>query len=335
MPTAGKLGYHPRTCKGSGRRRPVDTREERSLIMSTRQHKSVCVAVFCLALALFLAATTFAGDQPGTYFKGDLSLVQTAGNSQAGTLGGKLNFTKNGLRSAFVMNWGAVRTQSKETARTASGTSQDNFTITETSLTKTSAENYFANAQVSYRVTESFYCLAGGAWSRDLPSGVKSRLMEMAGVGYDLAKSDRSEFKLQLAATFTQESTVVADPAAKKSYPGLRLSYAYKQKASDTTSLTHSLTFDQPFSPSSNFRIDGQAGVEVSMTRSGALALKLDARLMYDNMPALEELQLQRPDGVQSSTRVTSPLNKLDAQFTVSFVVNIARKGGVGRQKGR
>jgi putative salt-induced outer membrane protein YdiY len=299
--------------------------------MSTRHLTTVCLTVFSLALAPGLASLSIAADQPGTYIRGDLSLVQTAGNSQAGTLGAKADFTKNWLRTSFTSNASAIRTQTKETARTAVGTSQDDFSVSQTSLTKTSAENYSAGVQLSYRVTERFHWLAGGTWSRDIPSGLKSRLMEMAGVGYNLAKSDKAEFKLQAAATFTQEKTNVADPAAKESYPGLRLNYSYKQKASDNATLTHSLTYDQPFSPTNNFRIDGQGGLEVSMTRSGALALKLDARLMYDNMPALEQLELVRLDGVKSSTRVTNPLNKLDGQFTVSFVVNISRKGGVGR----
>jgi putative salt-induced outer membrane protein YdiY len=302
--------------------------------MSTRQHKTACIAVFSVALALVLAATTFAADQPGTYVRGDLSFVQTAGNSQAGTIGGKFNFTENWLRTAFVANAGAIRTQTKEITRTAKGTSQDSFEVNETSLTKTSAENYFADAQLSYRITETFYGFGGGAWSRDIPSGVKSRLMEMAGFGYDVARTERTEFKLQGAATFTQEKSQVADPKSKQNYPGLRVSYAYKQKASANTTLTHSLAYDQPFSPTSNFRIDGQGGVEVSMTRSGALALKVDARLMYRNMPALEQLELALPDGTKTNIRVTNPLKKLDGQFTVSLVVNLSRKGGVGRQTG-
>jgi putative salt-induced outer membrane protein YdiY len=303
--------------------------------MSTRHLTTVCVTVFGLALGPGLASLSIAADQPGTYIRGDLSLVQTAGNSQSGTLGAKADFTKNWLRTSFTANASAVRTQAKESVRTATGTSQDDFSISETSLTKTSAENYSAGAQLSYRVTERLYWFGGGTWSRDIPSGLKSRLMEMTGVGYSLARGDKTEFKLQAAATFTQEKTGVRDRAAKENYPGMRLSYSYKQKASENTTLTHSLTYDQPFSPTNNFRIDGQGGLEVSMTRSGALALKLDARLMYDNMPALEQLELVRPDGVKSNTRVTNPLKKLDGQFTVSFVINISRKGGVGRQMGR
>ncbi len=306
--------------------------EERSPIMSTRRHTTACIAVFSLVLALTLSASAFAADQPGTYLRGDLSFVQTAGNSQAGTIGGKFNFTENWLRTAFTANVGAVRTQTKESTRTAVGT-QDNFSVAETTLTKTSAENYSADAQLSYRLTETFYCYAGSAWGRDVPQGVKSRLMEMAGVGYDLARSERAEFKLQAAATFTQEKNLVSDPKSKENYPGLRVSYGYKLKASANTTLTHSLAYDQPFSPTSNFRIDGQAGVEVSMVRSGALALKVDTRLMYRNMPALEQLELVT-NGVKTNLRVTNPLKKVDGQFTVSLVINLSRKGGVGRQTG-
>jgi putative salt-induced outer membrane protein YdiY len=298
--------------------------------MATREMKCVCAVVGCL-IAWGLGGLSFAADQPGTYVKGDLSFVQTAGNSQAGTLGAKANFTKNWLRTSFVIDGGGIRTQTKEFTRTATGTSATNYTIHETSVSKTSAENYFLSAHLSYRVTESFYWLAGAGWTRDVPSGLKSRLVEEAGFGYDLSKREGLEFKLLAAATLTQEKNYVPDPAAKESYPGVRLSYDYKQKVTDTTTLTHNLIFDQPFSPSSNFRIDTQAGLEVSVTRSGSLALKANVRLLYDNMPALEELQLALPPP-QPAVKVTTPLKKVDGQFLVSLVLNFARKGGAGRQ---
>jgi hypothetical protein len=299
--------------------------------MSSRHLTVVSVVLGC-AVTLCLAGSSGAADQPGLYVKGDLSFVQTTGNSQAGTLGAKANLTKNWLRTAFVVDGGAIRTRTTETTRTAVGTSATDFAIQEASLTKNSAENYFLNAQLSYRITESFYWLVGGGWTRDVPSGLKSRLVEDAGFGYDLSKQKDLEFKLLAAATLTQEKVYVVNPQAKESYPGLRLSYAYKQKVSDTTTLTHSLVYDQPFSPSSNFRIDGQAGAEVSVTRGGSLALKVAARVLYDNLPALQELTLVQPNGTKTSIKVTEPVKKADAQFTVSLVVNLSRKGGVGRQ---
>jgi putative salt-induced outer membrane protein YdiY len=290
---------------------------------------TVVRVVGCLA-ALGLGAQVFAADQPGTYFKADLNLVQTVGNSQAGTLGAKANFTENWLRSGFTMNAGGVRTETTQTSRTATGTSQSDMTIQEISLSKTSAENYFVDAQYSYRLTESFYWFTKGSWARDNPAGVTSRFMEMTGFGYDLAKKDGAEFKLNAAATLTQETDKVVNPNLdQKNFPGVQVNYAYKQKVSSTTTLTHNLVFDLPFSTMDNWRLDGQAGIEVSMTRSGTLGLKLDARVQYRNMPALEELQL---NGTQ--TKVTNPLHKVDAQLTAALTVNLSRKGGMTRVTG-
>jgi putative salt-induced outer membrane protein YdiY len=301
--------------------------------MSTRCVTVVRIVGCCLALSL--GAQVFAADQPGTYFKADFSFVQTAGNSEAGTLGAKANFTQNWLRSGFTMNAGGVRAQTKETSRTAVGPSASDYAIQETSLSKTSAENFFADAQLSYRLTESFYWFGKASWARDNPAGVKSRFMEMTGFGYDLSKRDDVEFKLNAAATLTQENATVENAAAKKNFPGVQLSYQYKQKVSSTATVTHTLTYDQPFSPSSDFRIDGQGGLEVSITRSGTLALKVDARVQYDNMPALEELELIRSNGTKTNLKVTNPLNKLDGQFTVALVINLSRKGGMTSVRGR
>lgn len=302
--------------------------------MSTRCVTAVRV-VGCLAV-LGLGAGAFAADQPGTYFKADLNFVQTTGNSQAGSLGAKANFTENWLRSGFTMNAGGVRTGTTETSRTATGTSASNYTIQETSLSKTSAENYFADAQYSYRLTERFYWFTKGSWARDNPAGLTSRFMEMTGFGYDFAKKEGMEFKLNAAATLTQESDRVKnpDPDVKDNYPGVQASYSYKQKVSSTTTVTHSLTFDLPFSPMKNFRLDGQGGLEVAITRSGTFGLKLDARVQYRNMPALEELQLTQPNGTQTNIKVTNPLRKVDAQLSAALTVNLSRKGGMTRVTG-
>ena len=303
--------------------------------MSIRCAKTACVVSSLVALGL--NARVFAADQPGTFFKADLSLVQTAGHSQAGTLGAKANFTENWLRSSFVMNAGGVRTQTTETSRTAIGTSQQNMTIQESSLSKTSAENYFTDAQYSYRLTESLYWFGGGSWARDNPAGVTSRFMEMTGFGYDLSKRPDVEFKVNVAATLTEETDRVTnpDPEAKDNFPGVRLSYSYKQKVSSTTTVTHTLIFDQAFSPVKNFRLDGQAGLEVAITRGGTLGLKLDARVQYRNMPAVEELDLTQANGTSTGIKVTNPLRKVDGQFTVGLAVNLSRKGGMTRVTGR
>jgi hypothetical protein len=308
--------------------------EEKEVAIMSTSCVTVLRVVGCL-VALGLGARVFAADQPGTYFKADLSFVQTAGNSQAGTLGAKANFTQNWLRSGFTMNAGGVRAQTKETSRTAVGSSASNYTIEEASSSKTSAENFFADAQLSYRFTESLYWFSKASWARDNPAGVKSRLMEMSGFGYDLSKKEGMEFKLNAAATLTQENARVENQSAKKNFPGVQVGYQYKQKVSSTTSVTHTLTYDQPFSPSSDFRIDGQGGLEVSITRSGSLALKVDARVQYDNMPALEELELVQANGTKTNLKVTNPLHKLDGQFTVALVINLSRKGGMTSVRGR
>jgi hypothetical protein len=155
--------------------------------------------------------------------------------------------------------------------------------------------------------------------------------VESAGFGYDLSKREGLEFKLTAAATLTQESNYITDAKAKMTYAGARLAYNYKHKVSDTTTLTHTLMFDQPFSPADNFRIDTQGGVEVAMTRSGTLALKASARLLYDNLPALQELTLVLPGGAPTTIKVAEPLKKLDAQFLVSLVLNLSRKAAAGQ----
>jgi len=264
---------------------------------------------------------------PGDALTADLSLVQTAGNSSAGTLGLKISYKKDWRHTSLALNAGMIRTRVRDATRRAIGTSPEDWRLDETSVTRLSADSDIVDAHLTRRVDTRWHWLLGGSWTRDAPAGVRARYVESAGLGFDAVARPNLELKLSAAATFTQETAEVANPGAKSTFPGLRLRYSYRQKVTESTSLLHSLVYDQPFSPFDDFRIDAQAGAEIAIVGSGALALKANARLQYDNRPALEELELFATDGQSLGSRVTRPLGKLDTQVTVSIIVNIARKG--------
>ena len=52
------------------------------------------------------------------------------------------------------------------------------------------------------------------------------------------------------------------------------------------------------------------------------LALKVSLQLNYNNVPALEELELRADPAIPSSNTVTVELEELDSIFGVSLVVN-------------
>jgi putative salt-induced outer membrane protein YdiY len=283
-----------------------------------------------VAALLCLAPALQAAEQPGLFAQGDLSLVQTSGNSTAGTVGFKGTLTKNWLRTSFVGTAGGVRTTTSKRTRTATGLDAASAIIGETSVSTTSAENLFAGLQARRRMTEQLSWMVAGDWLRDRISGIDYRLVESAGLGYDLSQREGLKLQATLAATLTQEGSVVEDPGAKKAYPGVRAAYDYEHQVTPSTKLIHDLVLDVPFTQTDNFLVAARAGVQVAMSK--ALSLKAEVRLRYDNVPALEQLELVRSDGTRTGLKVNAPLEKLDTQATVALVLNFSRAAGVGKQ---
>ena len=95
------------------------------------------------------------------------------------------------------------------------------------------------------------------------------------------------------------------------------------KKLGTTTTYTNELVFDENVEESKDFRGDMINGLSVQMTTR--LALKVSLRWLYDNSPAIRELDLYdiSPDnGGVKQTTVTEELDELDTIFTTSLVIN-------------
>ncbi len=62
-------------------------------------------------------------------------------------------------------------------------------------------------------------------------------------------------------------------------------------------------------------------GIQVAMSKK--LALKANWRLLYDNQPALAEVPLHTPGGIDTGVNVLAPYGKTDQGFSVSLVLSI------------
>jgi hypothetical protein len=278
------------------------------------------------ALLLASATPTLTAEVPAEELTADLSFVQTSGNSSASTLGFKLGYARRWSRMTFSVQGGGVRTETRETARTAVGSGPDDWRLAETTSSRVSADNDHAEMELTRRVSGRLSWLAGASWTRDRPAGVDGRFVENLGLEHHLVRRDGLDLKLSGAATLTQERSAVENPDARTSFPGMRVGLSYKHAVTASTTLSHELLYDLPLSVARDFRFDARAGVQVAITRSGSLALKADFRLQYDNMPALEELPLVDLEGTPLEARVTRERERVDTQATVALVVNLSRK---------
>lgn len=242
----------------------------------------------------------------------ELTFVLTAGNASGSTLGLKEKAEYAWPRASFQLSAGGIRTESGIKSRTATGT-PDNFSVTETTESRTTAENYFVKARMDRSLDAAYYLYGGAGWDRNTFAGIQDRYEAVAGGGRTWFESDEQKLKTDLGLTYTVQHDVVKAPDRKNEFAGVRASYDYSRELTATTDFASVLLADQSLSDSEDFRTDWTNSVAVAM--SDHLALKTSLQLLFDKSPALVAVPL-------GDIHVFTPLGKLDTVFTVAVVAN-------------
>lgn len=242
----------------------------------------------------------------------ELTFVLTAGNASSSTFGLKNTAEHLWEKAAFKLSFGAVRTESGKTTRTASGT-PDNFTVSESTDTELTAENYFIKSRLDRSLGDVAFLFGGADWDRNTFAGIQNRYGFTGGAGKAWFEEETRRFKTDLGLTYTIQDDVVENPDADDSFLGLRGSYDYFRKLTETTGLTSILVVDQNLNTTEDLRADWTNSVAVAM--SERLALKTSLQILYDKDPALTEVPL-------GEGTVLTPLKEVDSIFTVAIVVN-------------
>ncbi len=259
------------------------------------------------------SAVAAQGERPlGWSDVAELTFVLTAGNASSSTLGLKNTAEHLWEKTGFKLSFGAIRTESGVTTRTASGT-LDNFTISESTESEVTAENYFIKSRLDHSLGDAAFLFGGAGWDRNTFAGIQNRYGFVTGAGKAWFEEETRRFKTDLGLTYTIQDDVVENPDADDSFFGLRGSYDYFRKLSGTTGFTSTLAVDQNLNATEDLRADWTNSVAVAM--SERLALKTSLQILYDKDPALTAVPL-------GNGEVLTPLDKVDSIFTVAVVVN-------------
>lgn len=259
-------------------------------------------------------------DAPGLYANADLSYVLTSGNSRSNSLGFKGDLTRRFTRQSVSFAVGGIRAGSTATdARYAVGTPGDFEVLVPDP--ETTAEQYYARGRYDYKLTDRFFLTTGLGWERNRFSGIDGRWLVDAGAGYTLVANDKTDFRGMVGLTYTDEQ-YTAGPPDSASFVGLRAGWNLRHQLLPTTMLTHTLILDENLEETDDLRLDVSVGIQVAMSKK--LALKANWRLLFDNQPALAEVPLYTPGGVNTGLNVLAPYGKTDQGFSVSLVFSIA-----------
>lgn len=266
------------------------------------------------ALFIFSALGSLGAQEVETGWKdvAELTFVFTGGNATSSTFGFKNTADYLWPNAAFQLSAGGIRTNTGTTVRTATGT-PENFSISETTDTETTAENYFLRSRLDRNLSEAAFVFAGAGWDRNTFAGVDNRYAFVTGAGRTWFAEDTRKLKTDLGLTYTIQDDVVENPDIDDSFMGLRGSYDYFRQLSGNTGFTSVLVADQNLNETSDLRADWTNSLAVAM--SDRLALKTSFQLLYDKTPSLVAVPLG--DG-----EVLTPLGKVDNVFTVAIVAS-------------
>ena len=268
---------------------------------------------------VFAPALLYAQDErePGWYDQAEVSLVRTSGNTRSSTFGVKNRLERLFPTSRLTLDAGGIRVETGTTERVAIGT-PDEFELVEQTDSRPTAENYFAALRYDRNISERSYAYASGGWVRNRFAGVDNRWTGAAGLGWKLIDSERTAFRADLAATATSEEPVFGE---SDSFAGLRLTWEIGHRLTETTKLASVLVVDENLSETEDLRAEFDNSIAVDI--SGSLALKAGLKLLFDNLPAVQEVALlSAPDAPPTST-VLAPLDELDTQMTVALIITV------------
>lgn len=271
----------------------------------------VSALILIVAFAISMPVLAEEEQEKGWHDVAELGLVMTTGNSETSSFSFNNTLAKSWDKSAFTLKAGALRVEA--TRIIGADIDTDGFTIIEED--ETTAEKYFLNGRFDREITEKFFWYAGAGWERNEPAGIKNRLGVVGGVGNIWVDSGTVKFRTDYALTYTDQEDVVPTPGLEDNFLGLRFSWEYFHKFTDSTTYGNDFILDENLDETSDFRADMMNWLSITMSKR--LALKVSLQTMYDNEPAM-----RRINEIDGPGFVDVPVDDLDNIFTAALVVN-------------
>ncbi|HEU4762735.1 MAG TPA: DUF481 domain-containing protein [Gemmatimonadales bacterium] len=231
------------------------------MLSSLRSSTAVLTALGLVILAP--AATRLQAQQADgkIHFTGNLSFVNTAGNSRLTTLSGDETLQKMTTDSLWKF---------QQTAAAVYGRSVDS----------TTASAFNAGARVDRILSSRLSAFVGGNWQRNRFAGIARRFEEITGLGFQVLNLERDQLSLEGGASFNQQrSTLGVDD----NFVAARAAGAYKHLLTDKAYFQQLAEFLPNLETSKDFRLNTETSLVAPI--STAIALKLSYTIHFDNLP--------------------------------------------------
>ena len=292
--------------------------------MRTRNLLAKTTTWMVLLLVPMISIAQEEADEPelGWSNEMDLSLVVTEGNSSTDTLGFKNLLQRNWKRARYTFRVDAVRSNTADDS-IAVVDNQDPPNIEIRSFDKSlDVENYLVENRYDRSITERLFWNVGVTWDRNKDAGILSRWISYACVGNIWWDRDDLRFNTSYGLSYTWREEEDEDPEKEDAFPGFRFNWEYMNKWGKSTTFNNDWTINYNFSDSQDWNFDMTSAI--TMDINTRLAFRVSLRWLYNNLPALQDLDVFREiDGnlIGLPIVVQEPKEKLDSIFRTSLVI--------------
>ena len=243
----------------------------------------------------------------------EFSWVVSAGNSDANTFQIRNVYKYTWTNAEFSWEAGIRRAGSGDD-KVAVGT-EDDFEVFKPER-ELDTNRWFAKALYTRDIHGRFFWYASWDGSRDEPSNINRQIIASSGFGHTWYDRERLVLRTGYGVSFTNEDL---DLEGVRNFAGYRAFYRLHAVVTGSSEIESELTLDGSVETAADIRLDALNGITVAI--NDEIALKASLRLLYRNLPALEDIDLEDPSGLVIST-VVIPKAKLDTAFVISLVIN-------------
>ena len=272
------------------------------------------VAVLTALVARAAEAPAAAAPAPrtlGWFNSTELSVVYTSGNSDTQTYG-----FKNTVRR----EWGKKRLKLRADYLRAD-TADDRFLLIDPGYTfepgtrptdvtvslvdppvEPDVEKIFVEGTFSREISDRLFWSAGASWDRNEDAGILNRYIGFGTLGNKWWALDDFTWATTYGVSYTDRREEHTEPGREEQFAGLRLGSELRMKMGTATSFTSDITGNVSMGDLDDYSFDITSAVSVAMNRR--LSLKVSLQYLFNNKPALEDLDvvarvvLEDPDGV-------------------------------------
>ncbi len=272
-------------------------------------------ALFALLLAPSLAAAQSSSDWVG---KAGVSLVNSSGNSSAGSLGVRLETGRNWRGMLLSVDSGALRSSADTVRRQAIG-APDDFEISRSVDRKVQADRTWLKTRLASSERRPSWFLAAG-WERDAPAGVSARYEVAAGMGAAFGSDLGDEPPLYLGAglTLVGQRDEVRDAELAANTVGLRLD-ARSNGSLRNVDLSLVASGVWNLRNRDDLRLDATGAASVPI--SEFLAFQPSLQALWDARPSLVLVPLAPAPGAPVAGSVPTRRGRLDLILLASLTV--------------